>query len=190
MNGPASILFDVNGNPLTTMSDGSLLVTLADGYVTMSGPVTVANFPVTQSISGTVSVSNLPATQPVSGSVSVSNLPVTQPVSGSVSVSNLPAIQSVVTNKASTAATTSVVSAFANTVLLAANAARLSAHVFNSANKTMYVKLGTAASLTSYADQVLQGSSWDAPDGYTGAISAIWASGVNGTAVLVTELSP
>jgi hypothetical protein len=38
----------------------------------------------TQTVSGSVSVSNFPATQPVSGSVSVSNFPATQPVSGTV----------------------------------------------------------------------------------------------------------
>jgi hypothetical protein len=38
----------------------------------------------TQTVSGSVSVSNFPATQPVSGTVSVSNFPATQPVSGTV----------------------------------------------------------------------------------------------------------
>lgn len=47
-------------------------------------PVTVSNFPATQSISGSIEVSNLPATQPVSGAVTVSNFPATQPVSGTV----------------------------------------------------------------------------------------------------------
>lgn len=55
---------------------------------TVSGTVSVSNFPATQTVSGTVSVSNLPATQAVSGTVSVANFPATQTVSGTVTVSN------------------------------------------------------------------------------------------------------
>lgn len=90
------------------------------GSVTVSGSVSVSNFPATQPVSGTVAVSNFPAfpssqavtgtfwqaTQPVSGSVtavvSPNPLPVTgtfyqatQPVSGTVAVSNFPATQPV-----------------------------------------------------------------------------------------------
>jgi hypothetical protein len=233
INGPSTILFDVNGNPLTTLSDGSLLVTIADGYVT-------ANFPATQPVSGsvsitgtpTVSVSNFPATQPVSGSVSVSNFPAfpaiqpvsqsgswtvgvnnfpalqavdgyvgitgTATVSGSVSVSNFPAIQAVsqsgnwtvLTNKSSTSVVTAVAPSTSSVVLLAANANRTFAHVSNAANKNLFIKLGTAASLTSYTDVILSGNAYDVPGDYTGVISGIWASGVNAVNVLVTELTP
>src|SRR5665213_1963681 len=108
MKGPGAVLFDVNGNPVLIEPDGSVAVTILDGYVTLAGStvISVSNFPATQVVSGSVSVSNFPAfpaTQVVSGSVSVSNLPVTQPISGSVtllgtstiagtvSVSNFPA---------------------------------------------------------------------------------------------------
>jgi hypothetical protein len=120
-NGPAAVLFDINGDPLATLGDGSLLVTIADGYVTLASipDVSITNFPASQTVngsvivsgtatvSGTVAVSNLPATQAVSGTVavsslpaisgtvSVSNLPATQVVSGAVTVGNLPATQAV-----------------------------------------------------------------------------------------------
>ena len=111
----ASLQLDVNGN----------LKVVPQGTQTVSGSVSVSNFPATQAVSGTVSlgagaaaigsvtVSNFPATQPVSGTVSlgagaaaigsvtVSNFPATQAVSGSVtvsgsvSVSNFPATQPV-----------------------------------------------------------------------------------------------
>ena len=61
------------------------------GTLSVSGAVSVSNFPATQAVSGTF----YQATQPVSGSVSVGNFPATQAVSGAVSVSNFPAIQSV-----------------------------------------------------------------------------------------------
>jgi hypothetical protein len=261
MIGPASVLFDINGNPLATLPDGSLLVTIADGYVTanfpavqivsvnnlpavqtvsvnnlpvtqpVSGTVSVSNFPAfpaTQPVSGTVSISNLPATQPVSGTVSVSNFPAfpaTQPVSGTISISNFPATQpisgsvtllgtstvtvsnfpafpaiqpvsqsgtwSVSTNKCSTSVVTAVASSTTSVVLLAANAARIFAHISNALpNKTLYVKLGAGASLTSFTDVVLTGDAYDIPNDYIGIVSGIWASGVNTLNSLCTELSP
>jgi hypothetical protein len=70
----------------------------------VTGTVSVSNFPATQPVSGTVAVSNFPAsypvtgtfwqaTQPVSGTVDVGNFPATQVVSGTVSVGNFPATQ-------------------------------------------------------------------------------------------------
>jgi hypothetical protein len=294
MKGPGAVLFDVNGNPVTIMPDGSVAVTILDGYVTLSGTsvfavsnfpatqvvsgsVTVSNLPVTQPVSGTVAVSNFPATQPVTGtfwqatqpvsgsitllgtsavsgtvsvsnfpatqpvsivdgyvtligpnSVSVSNFPVTQPVSGSVSVSNFPASQtvsvsnfpatqvvsgtvsvsdfpafpaiqavsqsgawSIVTNKSSTSSVTQVTPSTSVTTVLAVNAARTSAHLSNGSAKQMYVKLGAAASTTSYTDIILAGDAYDVPDDYTGVITAVWANGVATTPTLqITELSP
>lgn len=230
MIGPAAVLFDINGNPLTTLPDGSLLVTIADGYVTANFPavqvVSVNNFPATQPVSGSVSVSNFPATQPVSGSisitgtptVSVTNFPATQPVSGTVSVSDFPAVQpvsqsgswtvgvnnfpatqavtqsgvwAVITNRASTSSVTAVASSTTSVVLLAANANRIHAHISNALpNKTLFIKLGAAASLASFTDAVLTGDAYDVPNDYTGVVSGVWGAGVNAANALVTELSP
>jgi hypothetical protein len=100
-----------NGSNMTNLTaDGSnnLNVNLAAnsfGTVTITGAVSVSNFPATQPVSGTVAatqsgawtvgVNNFPATQPVSGTIAVSNFPATQPVSGTVSIGNLPSVQSV-----------------------------------------------------------------------------------------------
>jgi len=78
----------------------------SQGTQTVSGTVSVSNFPATQPVTGTfwpatqpvsgsVSVANFPATQTVAGSVTVSNFPATQPVSGTVSVGNFPTTQAV-----------------------------------------------------------------------------------------------
>jgi hypothetical protein len=81
------------------------------GTLTVSGTVSVGNFPATQAVSGTVSVGNLPATQAVSAMalplpagastaakqdamVNALGTPMQQ-TGGSVSVSNLPATQAV-----------------------------------------------------------------------------------------------
>jgi len=100
-------IFDSNGDSLNSTS-GALDVFLTN-TLTISGNVSVDNFPATQVVSGSVDVdnfpasfevSNFPATQAVSGSVDVdnfpasfevSNFPATQPVSGSVDVDNFPA---------------------------------------------------------------------------------------------------
>lgn len=110
----------VNG---TVALDTATLVALENTSVT--GSISVTNFPATQAVSGTVSVSNFPSSQTIVGTVelgtatltaletttvSVSNLPATQPVSGTVelgatslaalentgvTVSNFPATQPV-----------------------------------------------------------------------------------------------
>jgi len=266
MKGPGAILFDVDGNPVTILPDGSVAVTILDGYVTLSGDdvISVSNFPATQPVSGAVSVSNFPATQPVDGTVSVDNFPATQPVSGTVAVSNFPASQvvsvsnfpafpatqavsgtvavsnfpatqpvsiaagtnvnnfpaiqpvsgtvavsnfpafpaiqavsqsgapwTVLTNKASTSTVAQITPSTSVQTLLAANASRVSAVLFNGGNKSLFVKLGAGATLTSYTDVVLSASSYEIPNTYTGIITGIWAAGVAATPVLqATELLP
>lgn len=70
-------------------------VTISGQIESITNPVSVGNFPASQTVNGTVNVGNLPATQPVSGTVSVGNFPATQPVSGTLNVGNLPATQEV-----------------------------------------------------------------------------------------------
>ena len=93
-----------------------------------------------------------------------------------------------ITNKAGTSAVTSVAGSTSNTVILASNANRLFATIYNATNKTMYVKLGTTASTSSYSVQLFASSYWEVPSDYTGEIDAVWANGVSGNA-LVTELT-
>ena len=81
-------------------TDVRILDKLSSG-ISISGSVSVSNFPATQPVSiaslPSVEVSNFPATQPISGSVSVSNFPATQAVSiatlPSVEINNFPATQ-------------------------------------------------------------------------------------------------
>jgi hypothetical protein len=97
---------------------------------------------------------------------------------------------SAITNKAATSAVTSVaVTASTNTTLLASNASRIFASIFNGSNKTIYIKLGTTASLTSYTIQLFTGSYWEVPNDYTGNIDEFSPAGASGN-VLVTELTP
>ena len=59
-----------SGGTLVALLKG--LYAVLKGTLTVSGSVSVGNFPTTQAVSGAVSVSNLPATQAVSGNVTVS----------------------------------------------------------------------------------------------------------------------
>jgi hypothetical protein len=94
----------------------------------------------------------------------------------------------VVVDKSTTGTITSVVGSTSNTSLLASNSNRISATIYNDSNKTMYVALGATASTSSYSFQLAKDSYWELSTTYTGAISAVWASGVSGNA-LVTELT-
>jgi hypothetical protein len=92
-----------------------------------------------------------------------------------------------VTATSATGTTTSVASSAANVTLLALNAARKGATVFNDSTKTLYLKLGATASTTSYTTQLGSGSYFEVPFGYTGIIDGLWSS-ANGSA-RVTELT-
>lgn len=75
----------------------------------------------------------------------------------------------------------------ASTVILASNANRLGATIYNEGAAICYMKLGGTASLTSYSLQIASGGYYEVPFGYTGAIDGITSSG---TAQLrVTELA-
>jgi len=82
-----------------------------------------------------------------------------------------------VSTAAPSAASTANVNASATVVtILAANAARVGAMIYNSSTTgTLYVKLGSAASLTSWSVQLDPGGYWEMPRRYyTGIITGIW----------------
>lgn len=85
-----------------------------------------------------------------------------------------------------TGTVTAVTSSATVVTLLAANTARVGALVVNNSTATLYLKLGSAASLTSWSVQLDPGAYWEMPRRYyTGIITGIW-SAVNGDAK-VTE---
>lgn len=151
--------------------------------VPVSGPLTDAELRATAvPVSGSVSVSNFPATQPVSGTVAVSNPGLTDAqlratpvaVTGTVSV-----------GAAASVATVSNVSVGTSAVTLSAsNAGKTKLIIYNETG-TLYVKLGTGASSSSYSYRLTANSSLEFT-GYTGVVTGIKASGT--TSVLVTEV--
>jgi hypothetical protein len=87
-----------------------------------------------------------------------------------------------------TGTATSIPAAITTTQLLVANSNRLGFRIQNESNVPLYVKYGSAASLTSYAAKVLP-DGWLAEDGYSGVVHGIWAAGATGNA-RVTEITP
>jgi len=87
------MLFAMSGPSAQKVASGD-----GGGSTTSPVPVSVANFPATQSvvalrpipITGNVAVTNFPTLQQVAGTVALGNLPAVQSVSGAVTVSNLP----------------------------------------------------------------------------------------------------
>lgn len=101
-------------------------------------------------------------------------LPTTLISSDSMTIAGVVAVQE---ERADTAATTSIAAAAADTQLLAANAARLSASVFNqTATGILYLKYGAGASATSFKVAIQPGGYFELPEpGYTGAVNGFWS---------------
>ena len=85
-----------------------------------------------------------------------------------------------------TPAVTRVTSVATTTTLLAANASRRLATIFNESTSVLYIKFGATASTTSYTTQIAAGGYYEIPGFYSGAIDGIWAS-ANGAAQ-ITEV--
>lgn len=77
----------------------------------------------------------------------------------------------------------------ANNTLLAANANRIYATIFNNSGGTINIKLGATASATNFTTQLFNGAYWEVPEFYTGIIDAFATTLAIGD-VLVTELVP
>jgi hypothetical protein len=88
---------------------------------------------------------------------------------------------------AATPACTNVSAAVADTALLAASSTRLWSAIFNDSVATLYLKLGTGASTTSFTIALGRYDYYEPPAHYTGAINGYW-SAASGSA-RVTSLS-
>lgn len=93
------------------------------------------------------------------------------------------------TRSTGAASTTANVAANAASVtVLASNANRLRAWLYNDADKSCYVKFGAAALSTSFTKKLLPNEFFSV-EGYTGIIDAIWDAAPTGS-MRVTELAP
>lgn len=125
-------------------------------------------------------------TTPLSSGTSAVNL--TQVKGTTVSAANpVPVQPNSITS--STATLTSVTSVISSTTLLAANANRLGAFIYNDSTAILYIAYASSASTTAYTVQLASQAFFELPTSpdYTGIISGVWAS-ANGAA-RITELT-
>jgi hypothetical protein len=94
----------------------------------------------------------------------------------------------VTSSKAGTSVVTAVTGSTSDTLILAINAARLGATIYNNATRLMYLKFGTGPSSASFTVIIQRDGYYEVPFSYTGVLRAVWAAGVTGDA-LVTELT-
>lgn len=148
-------------------------------------PVSAASLPLPSGAATESTLSTLNGKVPANLTVTSTRLlvdgsGVTQPVSGTVSIT--PPV-------ASSSSVTSVSASASSVSLLSSNSSRKMATFYNDSTATLYLKLGTTASTTSYTVQLVAGAYYELPGNqvYTGAVDGIWASATG--AVRITELS-
>jgi hypothetical protein len=79
--------------------------------------------------------------------------------------------------RAATPSLANVAGSASSVTLLAANAARLGAYVFNDSASALYVKFGATASASSFTVKVAAGGYYELPHPcYTGLVDGIWDS--------------
>jgi hypothetical protein len=160
-----------------------------------TGAVTIsASLPAGGNNIGDVDVLTLPnVTLASQGNPFTSAVPVSDN-GGSITVDGtIAATQSgtwTVTNATYSSSTLSNVTAAAsNTTLLASNASRRQAILYNDADTAVYVKFGATASATSFSYKLLPAQTLELPfPVYTGIIDGIWANTPTG-AMRITEVS-
>ncbi len=186
--------------PLTDAQLRAVAVPVS-GTVTATGPLTDTQLRATPvPVSGTVTATGpLTDTQLRASAVPVSltsttitgTAAVTQSGTWTVQPGNTPNTTAwlVKEQKSSTSALSNVSSSATSVTLLASNANRLNATIFNDSTQVLYVKFGATASTTSYTVQIAANGYYELPNGntYTGIIDGIWAS-ANGNA-RITELT-
>jgi hypothetical protein len=127
-----------------------------------------------------------------SGSAAVGNPVLTAGIDGSGNARTLLTDATgrliMIAEKAGTSAVTRVATSNASASLLASTATRLGATIVNESTHKLYIKLGAAASVTSYTVILAANGYYEVPFDYTGAIDGILDAGTGNAQI--TELTP
>ena len=89
--------------------------------------------------------------------------------------------------RAATPSQSSVAGNASSVSLLAANAARLGATIYNDSTANLYVRLGSTASSSNFTIKLAPNDYYEVPFNYTGAINGIWDSATGNARI--TELT-
>ena len=197
---PVSGTFTLNPAGLATEAKqtvGNTSLSNLDAKTTAcnTGAVTISTaLPAGNNNIGDIDVATLPSvtlasqTNPFSSAIPVSDNGGSITVDGTVAATQS-GTWSVATATYSSSAVSSVTSAATNTVLLASNASRRQAVLYNDCDKAVYVKLGSTASSTSFSYRLQPNQTLELPTPvYTGAIDGIWDSSPTGS-MRVTEIT-
>lgn len=162
-------------------------VSLTSTTVTGTVAISAASLPLPTGASTEATLSTLNGKVPANLTVTSTRLlvdgsGVTQPVSIAATVTTAEV-------RSSSSAITSVGGSASSVSILASNASRKGAAVYNDSTAVLYLKLGATASTTSYTVQLVAGAYYELPTTsvYTGAIDGIWASATGNARI--TELS-
>jgi hypothetical protein len=171
---PVVELYDSDGNPLA-VQNGAIIPANTPTILVAGSDGTISRYLLVDGYARLVVVGPGTPGLPVGGVVTVQ---------GVVGGTNLP----VAPVRSTTPNDTSVAASASNVTLLTSNSNRLGATIWNeSTTETLYLKLGTTASLTSYSAQLFPSGYYEVPYGYTGRIDGIWTS-ASGNA-RITELT-
>lgn len=91
------------------------------------------------------------------------------------------------TMKSGTAALTNIAASASNVLFWGNNADRQGGCIYNDSTATLYLKLGTTASATSFTVLMVGGAYYELPAGYFASVSGIWDSATG--SARVTEIS-
>lgn len=112
------------------------------------------------------------------GALKVDNSAVTQPVSGTVTANAGSGTYATLETQPATGTLSNVTMTGSSVTLKASNTSRRNLMVYNDSGVTVYVKLGSAASSTSFTVKMLDQSYYELPAPvYTGIVTALGASG-------------
>jgi hypothetical protein len=92
-----------------------------------------------------------------------------------------------VTQSSSSGSSSFINASVTNVNLLSINTNRRGATFYNESTSTLYLLLGTTASVTKYTVQIITNAYYEVPYGYTGNIDGIWTNTVG--SVRITEIS-
>jgi len=173
----------ISGTVTAVQATGSNLHIVVDsGTITTVSTVTAVT--TVSTVSAVTAITNaLPTGSNVIGGVTQS---------GTWNVGTITTITNTVPTKeiiASTATLTNVASSATSVTVLASNANRLGAMIFNDSTQVLFLKFGATASSSSYTTALGPGAYYELPTAhiYSGIIDGIWVS-ANGNA-RVTELT-
>lgn len=193
-SGASAVNIQDGGNSITVDNGGTFAVQVNSAIP--SGTNLIGKVGIDQTTVGTtnaVSLAQVGATTVATGNGTVSAGVQRVAIASDNTAFSVNAVQSgswtVKETRPGTATLTNVNDSASSQSLLASNSSRLGASFFNDSTSTLYLKLGTTASTTSYTVQVPPSGYYELPfPAYTGAIDGIWSSDSTG-AVRITELT-